>query len=60
MTDTKNMTCDAIQTITKNLKSMIKIEVNFYIMLLVSNAKIIKVDSHFYDFIKFRFQLGFP
>lgn len=44
------MTCDAIQMRTKNLKSMIKIAVNFNIMLSVSDAKIIRVDSNFYDF----------
>ena len=46
----ENMTGDAIQMRTKNLKSMIKIAVNFNIMLSLSDAKIIRVDSHFYDF----------
>ncbi|MDE5558466.1 MAG: hypothetical protein K2J32_12415, partial [Ruminococcus sp.] len=35
---------------TENLKSRIKIAVNFNTMLSVSDAKIISVDSHFYDF----------
>ena len=55
----ENMTGDAIQMRTKNLKSRIKIAVNFNIMLSVSDAKIIRGNRCFFDFIKFKFQLEF-
>ncbi|MDE5556807.1 MAG: hypothetical protein K2J32_03805, partial [Ruminococcus sp.] len=55
----ENMSSDAIQMRTENLKSMVKIAVNFNIMMSVSDTKIIMVDICFFDFIKFKFQPGF-
>lgn len=46
----KNILGNAIQRRIENLKSVVKIALNFNILLSVSDAKIISVDSHFYDF----------